>query len=81
MLKDATIIMILGMGTVFTVLVALLVFMSLGGKLAHRYLKPDAVPLPAGGGVPPAAGGAPAEQDQEVAVAVAAAAERDGKAR
>jgi Na+-transporting methylmalonyl-CoA/oxaloacetate decarboxylase gamma subunit len=36
MIRDATIVMILGMGTVFLVLLALLGLMTLGGRLAAR---------------------------------------------
>lgn len=74
MLKDATIVMILGMGTVFLVLVSLLGLMTLGGRLAHRYIKPDATPQPPAD--KSAADGATAP---EVAVAVVAAWERNGR--
>ncbi|MGI6495811.1 MAG: OadG family transporter subunit [Kiritimatiellia bacterium] len=49
MIKDATIVMILGMGTVFLVLLALLGLMTLGGRLAARFAPPEpsAPPPPA----------------------------------
>ncbi len=74
MLKDATIVMMLGMGTVFLVLVSLLGLMTLGGRLAHRYIKPDAKPQPPAG--QPAADGA---ASPDVAVAIAAVWERNGR--
>jgi sodium pump decarboxylase gamma subunit len=37
MIRDATIVMVLGMGTVFLVLLALLGMMTLGGRVAQRF--------------------------------------------
>jgi len=76
MIKEATIVMILGMGTVFMVLLALLGLMTLGGRLALRFARRPPHDAPPGdssrAAATPAvpAGGAPQER---VAVAVAAA--------
>lgn len=74
MIKDAAIVMVLGMGTVFLVLLALLGLMTLGGRLALRYARrpPDATPAGSGDGATPAAT-ADAAPQEPVAVAVAAA--------
>ena len=78
MIKDATIVMLLGMGTVFLVLLALLGLMTLGGRLAVRFARPrgdNAPPCPTSGtapGVDPAG----SESQTRVAVAVAAAHQR-----
>jgi|LFRM01.1.fsa_nt_gb sodium pump decarboxylase gamma subunit len=76
MIKDATIVMILGMGTVFLVLLALLGLMTLGGRLAARYARPlPAAPAPGPvSSTAPDAG--PAERDPQTRVAVAVAAAR-----
>ena len=41
MIHEAMIVMFLGMGTVFIVLLALLAMMTLGGRLAGHYLKDE----------------------------------------
>ena len=63
MFKAAFNLMILGMGTVFLVLLALLVLVTLGGKIARRYTA-VASPLPSPDN---------ADDKNDVAVAVAAA--------
>ena len=74
MIKDATIVMILGMGTVFLVLLALLGLMTLGGRLAARFARPRPT-APAPGPVAGAAPGVdPAGSDSQTRVAVAVAA-------
>jgi sodium pump decarboxylase gamma subunit len=73
MIKDATIVMILGMGTVFLVLVALLGLMTLGGKIALRYAKPAAGTKPAGA-TPLVAAKDTAHPEHQASVAVAVAA-------
>jgi sodium pump decarboxylase gamma subunit len=78
MIKDAAIVMILGMGTVFLVLVVLLGLMTLGGRIALRYAQSrpvDAPPSPATDAIPSAVP-ANGEQESNVAVAVAAANQR-----
>ena len=85
MIRDATIVMILGMGAVFLVLLALLGLMTLGGRLAARYGPPEPPAKPPAP-VPKAPSGGPApqndaaENDSQTCVAVAvAAARRQGK--
>ncbi|NLF21647.1 MAG: hypothetical protein GX590_00635 [Lentisphaerae bacterium] len=84
MFKDATVVMMLGMGTVFLVLLALLVLMTLGGKLAQWLMRPKAAAATAGGAVsvPPTTPAVSSGDHAEVAAAVAAIrrrAQRDGK--
>ena len=75
MFKDATIVMLLGMGTVFLVLLALLGLMILGRCLAARLARPrSAAPAPGPvSGAAPDADAAGSESQTRVAVAVAAA--------
>ena len=75
MIKDATIVMILGMGTVFLVLLALLAMMTLGGRLAARFARPrPAAPAPGPvSGAAPDADPAGSDSQTRVAAAVAAA--------
>ncbi len=76
MIKEATIVMILGMGTVFMVLLALLGLMTLGGRLAIRFARrpPDeASPGASSGAAATAAATAGDAPQERVAVAVAAA--------
>ncbi|MDD5708281.1 MAG: OadG family protein [Kiritimatiellae bacterium] len=86
MLREAAIVMLLGMGTVFLVLVALLGVMTLGGRLSQRFCRDGAD----GGGAQGAGGhgdaargasGAASREQHEdmVAVSIAAACRHGGR--
>ncbi len=79
MIKDATIVMMLGMGTVFLVLLALLGLMTLGGKLAIRFAKP-AAGTKSEGATPQVAANNTAHPEHQANVAVAVAAVRQREA-
>lgn len=84
MLRDATIVMVLGMGTVFIVLLALLGMMTLGGRLSQRLARQaqDGAGGPAAGATGQGGGATTCDGDGHQAdVAVAIAAARSHRAR